>query len=174
LEQSQLALAQTVYNITGLSLVVGIASGVQTFVGAANGAGASSLKGVILQRGVVLTLLTCLVPLLGWRWLPALMALLGQDPLLASGAARYIWHVCPALPLSALIYAMSFYLQAQHVIWPLVGAMAASVSLVPLLLHLYIDRAGWDALAGAAAAVLTMNVVEVSLLMAVVVWHNKR
>lgn len=154
-------------------MAVGISSGVQTFVGAAHGASASSLKGIILQRGMVISLLTCFLPLLLWTQAPALLALLGQNPALADGAARYIWHVCPALLLAAVSYSVSNYLSAQRVVWPLALAMAASVGATPGLLVVFVDRLGWG-LAGAAATVLCMYVLEVLLLLAVAVWHNHR
>lgn len=57
--------------------VVGIASGITTFVGQAHGAAESSLKGVILQRGLLIALATAVLPLLGWTQLSGLLSLLG-------------------------------------------------------------------------------------------------
>lgn len=57
--------------------VVGIGSGITTFVGHAHGAAESSLKGVILQRGAAIALLTALLPLTGWVQVNRLLQLLG-------------------------------------------------------------------------------------------------
>jgi Na+-driven multidrug efflux pump len=57
--------------------VVGVASGITTFVGHAHGAAESRLKGLILQRGAAVAAATALLPLLGWTQLPGLLRLLG-------------------------------------------------------------------------------------------------
>ncbi|WIA21758.1 hypothetical protein OEZ85_000920 [Tetradesmus obliquus] len=170
---SSLALAQTVYNITGLSLVVGIASGITTFVGHAHGAAESRLKGLILQRGAATALATALLPLLGWIQLPRLLALLGQQQVIASGAAAYIRLICPALLLSAGSFSLSNYMSAQAVVWPLVAVSGVTMSLTPLLNYVFMQLAGWGWL-GAGGTMLAVHCVEVVLLAAAAAWHNAR
>lgn len=56
---------------------MGMSSGITTCVGQAHGAAEAALKGVILQRGVLIALLTALFPLLGWTQVTRLLGLLG-------------------------------------------------------------------------------------------------
>ncbi|KAL6750327.1 hypothetical protein V8C86DRAFT_3183346 [Haematococcus lacustris] len=68
---SAFTLARTVYHITGLSLVVGLVSGQDTFSGQAFGAGQFRLLGVFLQRAVLIAALsTAGRPLFRRRALP--------------------------------------------------------------------------------------------------------
>lgn len=77
---SAMSLAQTFFNITGLSLVIGIGSGLDTFCGQAHGAAQPELLGVLLQRGVVLSLITAVGPLVAWGWAQQQLLLLGESP----------------------------------------------------------------------------------------------
>lgn len=61
-----------------LPSVVGVSSGITTFVGQAHGASQAAVKGVILQRGVMIALLTALLPLLAWTWAEGMLTALGE------------------------------------------------------------------------------------------------
>lgn len=50
---SAAVLATTLYNVSGLSLLLGFASAMETFCGQAYGARNYKLVGVVLQRGMV-------------------------------------------------------------------------------------------------------------------------
>eukprot|EP00878_Enallax_costatus_P024028 GHUV01025616.1.p1 GENE.GHUV01025616.1~~GHUV01025616.1.p1 ORF type:complete len:252 (+),score=76.73 GHUV01025616.1:274-1029(+) len=173
LSLSRLALGQTVYNITGLSLVMGVSSGITTFVGQAHGAAEAAVKGVILQRGVLIALLTALFPLLGWAQVTGLLRLLGQLSDIAAGAAAYIHWACPALVLSAVNTCVENYLSAQQVVRPLVLVTLTSMSLTPLLNHMFMKACGWGFL-GAALTTVVVQVVDSILLIIIAIWHNKR
>jgi hypothetical protein len=58
--------------------VIGIASGITTFVGHAHGASEAALKGVILQRGASITLLMAVLAVLCWTQVDRLLNLLGE------------------------------------------------------------------------------------------------
>eukprot|EP00879_Flechtneria_rotunda_P019601 GHRR01020594.1.p1 GENE.GHRR01020594.1~~GHRR01020594.1.p1 ORF type:complete len:397 (+),score=83.25 GHRR01020594.1:1177-2367(+) len=153
---------------------MGIVSGITTFVGHAHGAAQSSLKGVILQRGAIIGLLTALLPLLAWRTqLPHLLHLLGQQDQIAAGASAYIHTASPALALQAINTSLTDYLSAQSVVRPLVLVTLTTMLLTPVLNHVYIYNAGWGFL-GAALTVVTLQGLEFLLLVAIAVWHNCR
>eukprot|EP00775_Hariotina_reticulata_P001640 gene1640-1982_t len=171
LSLSSLSLALTVYNITGLSLVIGIASGITTFVGHAHGASEADLKGIILQRGAVMTLLTAVLPVLGWTQVDKLLTLLGQEATIATGAAAYIRLVSPALLIAALNESIVNYLYGQAVVRPLVLVNLISTLLTPGLNQLFIHRWSWGYL-GNASTVVVIQCAELLMLLGILTWHN--
>ncbi|KAF8059751.1 DTX52 [Scenedesmus sp. PABB004] len=170
---SALSLGQTLYNITGLSIVVGVCSAIATLVGHADGASEAALKGVILQRGAAVGLAVSLLPLAAWSQAARLLHLLGQPDVISRGAAAYIHTAAPALLLSALNYSLSDYLSAQRVLRPLVLVSGVTTALTPALNDAFIRRAGWGA-TGAGASLVGLQAAELVLLVAVVAWHNAR
>eukprot|EP00877_Chromochloris_zofingiensis_P009804 jgi/Chrzof1/5077/Cz15g10270.t1 len=172
LQQSAMSLASTAYNITGLSLVVGIGSGLQTFSGQAYGAHQWPLLGVILQRATIICWLTALLPLALWTQAHRLLLLLGQQEALASLAARYIQVCSPALLLSAVANNISTYLSTQTVVTPLTAVAAASAVATPLLNHLLIHTAG-QGLLGAAWSYVLVQALLVLLLLGTAAWYNR-
>lgn len=63
---SALTLGRTIFHITGLSLVTGLASGVGTLGGQAYGAGHTDLVAAVTQRAMLLNAGLALLVLLGW------------------------------------------------------------------------------------------------------------
>lgn len=92
------SLARSALNITGSALLVGVTSPVDTCVAAVHGARGGALVGQTLQRALLFTLAaaTPVVALYCTQARPALVAL-GQPPLLAAHAARYLRLVSPWL-----------------------------------------------------------------------------
>lgn len=62
-------MANALYNITGLSMMMGLACGMETLCGQAYGAGNYKQVGVVFQRGMVVNLTAALIVLL-CVWLP--------------------------------------------------------------------------------------------------------
>ncbi len=69
--------------------------------------------GVALQRGIYITLAFCLPILLLYWQIDRVLALLGQDPALASAAGRYIRIYSPVLPIHGAVLCIYRYLIAQ-------------------------------------------------------------
>ena len=87
-EHAAATLANSVYIITGLSLVTGLESAMETLCGQAYGAGDFSAVGELLQRALLICWTACLPVAALWSHAPALLSALGQKPEIASAAGQ--------------------------------------------------------------------------------------
>ncbi|GBF98590.1 hypothetical protein Rsub_11315 [Raphidocelis subcapitata] len=160
---SGVVLASSVYNVTGISLVIGLSSALDTLCGQAYGARAYTLLGVYLQRAQVICFALC-VPLvaLWWRIEPLLLAL-GQEPAIAAVAARYLAILTPAIFLTVLADTCRRYFLAQRVVLPGMLSSIVVTCLSPLYNWFFIHRLGWGA-EGAAAAIFACAATNAALL----------
>ncbi|GAX79083.1 hypothetical protein CEUSTIGMA_g6523.t1 [Chlamydomonas eustigma] len=153
---SALTLGRSIFHVTGLSLVVGIASGVGTLGGQAYGAGQYSLVGTVTQRAVLLNLMMCSLIFLAWTQLTSLMEALGQDPNIATLSSRYVLSIFPALVLEAIMNCLQIYLSSQEVTSPLTVVAAVMTLCTPITNYVLIDRLDM----GLDGAALSYNLVN--------------
>ncbi|PNH09442.1 Multidrug and toxin extrusion protein 1 [Tetrabaena socialis] len=153
LQLSAITLARSVFHVTGLSLVVGMASAVETFCGQAYGAEHFGSLGTVLQRACMLCLLTCAVPLALWTRADWLMRLLGQQPEVIALAAPYVRLLGPSLCMWGVSGCIKSYLSSQGVVAPLTVVAVIYTALTPIVNHFFMFRPGLGlGMAGAAAA----------------------
>ncbi|KAL4858417.1 Protein DETOXIFICATION 1 [Chlorella vulgaris] len=139
-ELSTIILGTSVFNVTGLSVLIGFSSAMETLSGQAMGAGNHRMVGVVFQRAIILTTCVCV-----------LVALL-QDPALSQAAARYIQMATPALWFAGMFEVFKRYLMAQGVVNPSTAATVAGLAMAPVYSYLFIFWLGLG-LDGAAIAV---------------------
>jgi multidrug resistance protein, MATE family len=116
-------------NITGYSVLSGLAMGMEPICGQAFGAGNFPLLGVTTQRTVLL-LAAAAVPIGGlWMHMRPLLLLCGQDTGIASVAETYILASLPDLVLQAFIHPVRIYLRAQSINLPLTVCAALAIAI---------------------------------------------
>ncbi|KAI4366514.1 hypothetical protein MLD38_022384 [Melastoma candidum] len=120
-------------NITGYSVISGLAMGMEPICGQAYGAKQWKLLGLTLQRTVLL-LLTASVPIsLLWTNMKSILLLCGQDEQISSAAQTFTLFSIPDLFFLSLLHPLRIYLRSQGITLPLTYCSAASVLLhVPL------------------------------------------
>ncbi|KAG6479055.1 protein DETOXIFICATION 49-like [Zingiber officinale] len=128
------SLAIGVANITGYSVLSGLAMGMEPICGQAFGARRYRLLSFALHRSVLLLLAASFPIALLWYYILPLLLLLGQDPALASVAASYLHACLPDLFLQSLLHPLRIYLRTQSITLPL--TICASLAVV---LHLPIN-----------------------------------
>lgn len=120
-------------NITGYSILSGLAIGMEPICGQAYGANKFHLLGLTLQRTVLLLLAAALPISLLWLSMEPLLLLCGQDPAIAAVAQTYLLYSLPDLLSQALLHPLRIYLRAQSITLPLTLCAAASILLhVPI------------------------------------------
>lgn len=129
-------------NITGYSVISGLAMGMEPICGQAYGAKRWSLLGVTLQR-TVLIILCATVPI-AFLWLNMERILLwcGQDEEITKIAGIYIIFSLPDLLAQAFLHPLRIYLRTQNITVPLTCCAAlALLAHVPinLLLVVYLE-----------------------------------
>ncbi|KAG5034425.1 hypothetical protein JHK87_009335 [Glycine soja] len=120
-------------NITGYSVISGLAMGMEPICGQAYGAKQLKTLGLTLQRTVLLLLSTSLPISLTWLNMKNILLWCGQDQQISSTAQTFIIFSIPDLFLLSLLHPLRIYLRTQSITLPLTYCSAISVLLhVPL------------------------------------------
>ncbi|KAG0464067.1 hypothetical protein HPP92_020136 [Vanilla planifolia] len=128
---SSSAIATSLCGVTGFSLLLGMACGLDTLCGQAYGAKQYKKLGVHKYRAILSLLLVCLPISLIWVFMGKLLSLIGQDPLISQEAGRYAVWMIPALFAFATTQPLMKFLQSQSLILPMLLS-----SVVTLCLHI--------------------------------------
>ncbi|KAJ8494150.1 hypothetical protein OPV22_015871 [Ensete ventricosum] len=134
-------------NITGYSVLSGLAMGMEPICGQAFGAKQRKLLGLTLQRTILL-LLSASIPI-AFLWLNMKRILLwcGQDERISSTAHNFITVAIPDLFFLSFLHPLRIYLRSQNITFPVTYCSLVSVVLhVPLnyllAVHLKMGIAG--------------------------------
>ncbi|KAI3849223.1 hypothetical protein MKX03_001622 [Papaver bracteatum] len=130
---SSTAMASSLCAVTGSSLLVGMAGGLETLCGQAYGAQQYRKLGVHTYSAMIsLTLLSIPISLV-WISMEKLLILIGQDPIISHEAGRYAVCLIPALFGIAILQPLMKYLQTQSLIIPmLLSAITTLCFHIPL------------------------------------------
>ena len=166
-------LANSIYNVTGLSLLIGLASALETYCGNAYGGGQYGLLNGYLLRALMINLLACVLVLALWTQAERALVAMGMEAELARGASAYLRRLSPALFFSCFYECSKRYMQSICVVVAPMLASAVVVLSSPLVFWLCIFRSGWG-LAGAAFAVNLCTAGLAAGVMGLVAWTNLR
>ncbi|XP_021895313.1 protein DETOXIFICATION 49 [Carica papaya] len=118
-------------NITGYSLLSGLAMGMEPICGQAFGAKRFKLLGLTMQKTILLLLLTSLPISFLWINMKRILLFSGQQEDITSQAQLYIFCSLPDLIAQSILHPLRIYLRAQSITLPL--TFSASLA---LLLHI--------------------------------------
>ncbi|CAA3024366.1 DETOXIFICATION 49-like [Olea europaea subsp. europaea] len=121
-------------NITGYSILSGLAMGMEPICGQAFGAKKYTLLGFTLQKTVLLLIFTSFPISLLWLSMKKVLLFCGQDEAIATHAQAYLFYSLPDLFMQALLHPLRIYLRTQSITLPLTICAALSV-----LLHMPIN-----------------------------------
>ncbi|PSR99961.1 Protein DETOXIFICATION like [Actinidia chinensis var. chinensis] len=120
-------------NITGYSVISGLAMGMEPICGQAYGAKQWKLLGLTLQRTVLLLLSTSIPISFMWLNMRSILQWCGQDEEILSCAHTFIVFAIPDLFFLSLLHPLRIYLRTQSITLPVTYCSAISVLLhVPL------------------------------------------
>ncbi|CAL5359995.1 unnamed protein product [Camellia sinensis] len=121
-------------NITGYSILSGLAMGMEPICGQAFGAQRHKLLGLTLQRTILLLLLTSIPISLLWLNMKTILLFCGQDDDIATQAQSYILFSLPDLFSQSLLHPLRIYLRTQSITLPLTYCATFAI-----LLHIPIN-----------------------------------
>ncbi|KAL2348075.1 hypothetical protein Fmac_002075 [Flemingia macrophylla] len=121
-------------NITGYSVLSGLAMGMEPICGQAFGAKRFKLLGLAMQRTVALLLLTSVLVSFLWVNMKKILLACGQQEDIASEAQSFILYSLPDLVAQSLLHPLRIYLRSQSITLPLTYTACFSI-----LLHLPIN-----------------------------------
>ncbi|KAH7650667.1 Multi antimicrobial extrusion protein [Dioscorea alata] len=133
LQLSSAAIATSLTNVTGFSLLLGMASGLETLCGQAYGAQQYQELGIQAYRAILSLFIVCIPIAFIWAFMGKLLILIGQDTLISEEAGKYALYLIPALFAYAITQTMTKFLQSQSLILPmLLSSIAALCCHIPL------------------------------------------
>ncbi|KFK31447.1 hypothetical protein AALP_AA6G113000 [Arabis alpina] len=157
-------------NITGYSVMVGLASGLEPICSQAYGSKNWDLLTLSLHRMVVILLIASVPISLLWINLGPIMLFMGQNPDITATAAQYCLYALPDLLTNTLLQPLRVYLRSQQVTKPMMWCTLAAVAFhVPLNYWLVMVKQ-WGVPGVAMASVVT-NLIMVGLLVGYV-WFS--
>ncbi|KAL3532540.1 hypothetical protein ACH5RR_006061 [Cinchona calisaya] len=152
------SLAIAFANITGYSVLSGLALGMEPLCSQAFGAQIPKLLSLTLQRSVMFLLLCTLPITFLWINISNILLYLHQDPLISRLAHTYLIFSLPDLLTNSFIHPIRIYLRAQGITYPLTLASLAGVALNFPINYVLVIRLRLG-VAGVAAAAATSNLV---------------
>lgn len=150
------SLAMGFANITGYSVIAGLAMGMEPICGQAHGADSRKLLGLTLQKTILLLIATSIPICFAWVNISSILLWCGQDPEIARAAHTFIVFCIPDLFLLSLLHPLRVYLRTQGITLPVTYCSAASVLLHVPLNYLLIARLEMG-IAGVAVAMVWTN-----------------
>ncbi|CAA7030272.1 unnamed protein product [Microthlaspi erraticum] len=115
-----IALASSIANVTGFSLLCGLAGALETLCGQAFGARQYEKLGSYTFTSIVSLLIICFPISLLWIFMKNLLLLFHQDPEISEVASVYCLWLIPALFGYSVIQSLVRYFQTQSLIFPMV------------------------------------------------------
>eukprot|EP01018_Ginkgo_biloba_P012997 Gb_20431 [translate_table: standard] len=142
-------------NITGYSILFGLASGMDPVCSQAFGSKNWELMNLSLQRTILIMLSACIPISILWLNLQRIMLWMGQDASITAVAGTYCLYSLPDLLTNSLLQPLRVYLRSQGVTTPMMWCSALAVMLhVPLnVVLVFVLKMGVPGVA--IAAVLT-------------------
>ncbi|KAK4490544.1 hypothetical protein RD792_001226 [Penstemon davidsonii] len=124
---SSSAIATSLTNVTGFSLIFGLSCALETLCGQAYGAGHYQKVGIYTYGSVIWLFVACVPVCLLWIYTDKLLILIGQDPLISVEAGKFAIWLIPALFPYAILQSLVRYLQTQSLIMPMLWGSLASL-----------------------------------------------
>ncbi|GKA41336.1 protein DETOXIFICATION 12 isoform X2 [Tanacetum coccineum] len=119
LSLASVAIATSLTNVTGFSLLSGLVGGLETLCGQAYGAKEYNKIGIYTCSAIISLLLVCIPVSISWIFLDKFLILIGQDPLISLEARKYSIYLIPALFGGAIVKPIMRSLQSQSLTIPL-------------------------------------------------------
>ncbi|KAM7273364.1 hypothetical protein ACFE04_028028 [Oxalis oulophora] len=116
-------------NITGYSVLSGLAMGMEPICGQAFGAQKHKLLGICFQRTVLLLLLTSIPISILWLNMKRILLFCGQDEIIANEAQTYLLYSLPDLLAQSFLHPLRIYLRTQSITLPLTFCAIFSIIL---------------------------------------------
>lgn len=159
-------------NITGYSVLVGLASGLEPVCSQAYGNKKSELVNLSLLRMIII-LMIAIVPIgLLWLNIEPIMLLLGQDVEITSMAGIYCRYCLPDLLTNSLLQPLRVYLRSQAVTKPVMWCSLIAVVIHAPLNYVLVEVVGLG-VGGVAIGTVVTNMNMTVLMIGYVMVYGK-
>ncbi|KAI8023967.1 Protein DETOXIFICATION 12 [Camellia lanceoleosa] len=167
LSLSSSSIAISLSSVTGLSVIFGMASALETLCGQAYGAQQYQKLGTQTQTAILCLIIVCIPLSLIWIYMGKILILIGQDPLISHEAGKFTTWLIPSLFAYAIIQPLTRYFQMQSLTVPMLISSCATVVFHIPLCWVLVFKSGLDNLGGALAIGISswLNVIFLILYM---------
>ncbi|KEH26973.1 protein DETOXIFICATION 16 [Medicago truncatula] len=131
LSLSGASMATSFASVTGFSLLIGMASALDTLCGQSYGAKQYRMLGIHMQRAMFILMIVAIPLAIIWANTRSILILLGQDLEISTEAGSYAKLMVPCLFAYGLLQCLNRFLQTQNIVFPMMFSSA-----VTTLLHL--------------------------------------
>uniref|UniRef100_A0ACD5XIN9 Uncharacterized protein n=1 Tax=Avena sativa TaxID=4498 RepID=A0ACD5XIN9_AVESA len=157
------AIANSLTAVSGFSILIGLASGLETICGQAYGAEQYHKLSLYTYRSIIVLLFVSVPIAILWAFIPEVLPLIGQEPQITNEAGKYALWLIPGLFAFSVAQCFSKFLQCQSLIFPMVLSSLITLSVFIPLCWFMVYKAGMGN-AGAALSVSICDWVEVTVL----------
>eukprot|EP00250_Pteridium_aquilinum_P026320 c32834_g1_i1 orf=181-1083(+) len=151
------ALSIAFANITGYSVLYGLALGMEPICGQAHGAKQWSLMALTTKKAIIGLMWASLPIAFLWCNMERILLLCGQDEGVTAVASVYILHSVPDLPIHCILHPLRIYLRSQNITIPL--SLCAALALpLHVLANIFLVSVLHMGVRGVALAAVWTNV----------------
>ncbi|KAI3467030.1 hypothetical protein Pfo_023693 [Paulownia fortunei] len=167
LSLSSTAIAISLAGVTGFSLLLGMASALETISGQAFGAQQYEKLGTQTYTAIFSLIIVCIPLSILWIYMGNLLKFVGQDPQISLEAGKFTMWLVPALFGYATLQPLIRYYQMQSLILPMLISSCITLCFHVPVCWALVFKSGLENLGGAVAMGLSMwlNVTILSLYM---------
>ncbi|XP_022134851.1 protein DETOXIFICATION 16-like isoform X2 [Momordica charantia] len=145
------SMAASFASVTGFSVMIGMASALDTFCGQSYGAKQYHMLGIHMQRAMFVLLLVSIPLAVIWANTGEILKLLGQDAKISAEAGKYALFLIPSLFAHSLVQCLNRFLQTQNIVFPMMMSSGIAALFHILFCWVLIFKAGLET-RGAAVA----------------------
>ncbi|XP_057754632.1 protein DETOXIFICATION 16-like [Arachis stenosperma] len=139
---SGVSMATSFTSVTGIGLVMGIASALETLCGQSYGAGQHHMLGIHAQRAMLVLTIICVPISIVWANTKSILILFGQDHEISTEAGRYAQLIIPYLFASSVLQCQTRFLQTQNIGVPMMLSSGVATALHVALCWALVFKAG--------------------------------
>ncbi|XP_061343667.1 protein DETOXIFICATION 16-like isoform X1 [Gastrolobium bilobum] len=159
------SMATSFASVTGFSLLVGMASALDTLCGQSYGAKQHRMLGIHMQRAMFILMIVSIPLAIIWINTRSILIFLGQDPEISAEAGKYAQLMVPNLFAYGLLQCLNRFLQTQNNVFPMMFSSGVTTLLHFLICWLMVYKSGLGSRGAAIANAISywLNVSILSL-----------
>ncbi|XP_042000523.1 protein DETOXIFICATION 16-like [Salvia splendens] len=159
------SIATSFASVTGFSLLMGMASALDTLCGQSYGAKQYHMLGIHAQRAMFVLLLVCIPLALVWANTGPILQALGQDPTISMEAGTYARYMIPCVFGYAILQCQVRFLQTQSIVFPMMISSGITTVLHLVVCWILVFKSGLGSKGAALASCVSywLNVLLLSL-----------
>ncbi|KAK7358176.1 hypothetical protein VNO77_00100 [Canavalia gladiata] len=142
LSLSGASMATSFASVTGLSLMMGMASALDTLCGQSYGAKQHRMLGIHMQRAMLVVMIVSIPLAVIWANTGSILIFIGQDPEISAEAGKYAQLMVPSLFAYGLLQCLNRFLQTQNIVFPMLFSSGVTVLLHLLLCWIMVFKSG--------------------------------